>query len=163
MPRKPGFNQLLRFAYIYCRKQRQKRARNRNNDEGPSESSNQELKNEETVSITQELEYTEETITNTEGFTRNQELKLRQTFSSAKNQELKLTETEVYSNQDLDEKDIISSKQVLEDLKNVASNVDQQTEYRETISNNQEFENTEALTGNVVLEITEVLEATKYE
>ena len=121
------------------------------------------MKNEETVSITQELEYTEETITNTEGFTRNQQLKLRETFSSTKNQELKLTETEVYSNQDLDEKDTISSKQVLEDFKNVASNLDQQTEYRETISNNQEFENTEALTGNVVLEITEVLEATKYE
>ena len=98
-----------------------KRAKNRNNDKGPSESSNQELKNEETVSINQELEYTEETITNTEGF------KLRETFSSTKNQELKLTESEVSSSQDLDEKDTTSSKQVLKDLKIVASNLDQQT------------------------------------
>ena len=121
MPRKSGFNQLLRFPYFYCRKQRQKRAKNRNNDKGSSESSNQESKNEETVSINQKLEYTEESITNTEDF------KLRETFSSTKNQELKLTETEVSSSQDLDEKDTISSKQVLKDLKNVASNLDQQT------------------------------------
>lgn len=63
----PGFNQLLRFSYIYYRKERKKRAKNRNNDKGPSESNNQELKKEETVSINQELEYTEETSANRQG------------------------------------------------------------------------------------------------
>lgn len=65
--RKPGFNQLLRFSYVYYRKERKKRAKNRNNDKGPSESNNQELKKEETVSINQELEYTEETSANRQG------------------------------------------------------------------------------------------------
>lgn len=66
---------------------------------------------------------------------------------------MKLRETDNY-NLDLDEIDTISSKQVLENFKTSASNLNQQPEHGETISNNQEFENTEARTGNVVLENT---------
>lgn len=233
-------NQSLRFSYIYCRRQRKKRATNRRNDKGTSQSSNQELNNEDTLSINQVLEYTEETIpnikelnlretilsdqqlennelissdseskmnsetsqrdeeidenkavqsdkelrgskanlrnkefVNTEGFSRNQELTLSETFPSYEdsenperfpnNQELKLRETVVYSNQDFDKIDTISSKQVLEDPKTVTSNLDQQLENREAISSHREFESTEAPPGNDFLENTEVLPTIKYE
>ena len=123
MARKPRFNQLLRFSYICCRRQREKRAKNGRNDKGTSQSSNQELNNEDTVIITassQALEFTEETIPNI------QELNLRETSLSdqqlenneviSRDDELNMNSETSQRDEEINETTANSSKQVLEDL-----------------------------------------------
>lgn len=116
------------------------------------------MNSEDTIIITannQVLEFTEQTTPNI------QELNLRKT---------NLTDQQLENNEAISRNDeltmnseTISSKQVLEDIETVTSNLDQQIENREAISSNQEFERTEDLSGNDVLENTEVLPAIRYE